>query len=148
MSQQAGLRPWKLWECLSAASLLVFASALVITSERVPVSYQLDLCGIWIVALAFLFRRGWIRLFGPVLFYDLVRTGRRTRNILLRCCYALALLFVLYTVYSEHAGNIEKLRERDYRYLLQGLNPGAVSLEELMAREMAKFAESFFIMFM
>src|SRR5713226_6399773 len=115
MSQQACLRPWKLWESLSAASLLVFATALVTTSERVPVSYQLGLWGIWIIALAFLFRRGWIRLFGPVLFYDLVRTGRRTRNILLRCVYALALLLVLYTVYMEFANTIQMMQTYPYR---------------------------------
>src|SRR5439155_14898766 len=119
--QQSRLRSW-IWEWVEAALLLVLAVALVITSKRVPVSYQLGLWGIWIVVLGFLFRRGWIRLFGPVLFYDLVRTGRRTRNILLRCCYALALLFVLYTVYSEHAGNIENhLRDRN-RYIGAGLD--------------------------
>jgi ABC-type transport system involved in multi-copper enzyme maturation permease subunit len=147
MSQQTGLRRWKLWEGLGAISLLVFAAALVLTSKRLSLSYQLGLWGVWIVVLAFLFRRGWIRLFGPVLFYDLVRTGRRTRNILLRCFYALALLLMLYTVYSEHAANTERLMDKNF-YIRAGLGEVAPSLQQRMAKEMARFAESFFIMFM
>jgi ABC-type transport system involved in multi-copper enzyme maturation permease subunit len=150
MSKQAGLRSLTLWESLGAVSLLVFAATLVLTSKRVPLSYQLGLWGVWIVVLAFLFRGGWIRLFGPVLFYDLVRTGRRTRNILLRCFYALALLLMLYTVYSEHAANVENLLRNGNRVYYSSAGPfeSAVSLQQLMAKEMAKFAESFFIMFM
>lgn len=39
--------------------------------------------------------QGWVNLFGPVLFYDLVRTGRRSRYILFRFIYALILFAVL-----------------------------------------------------
>lgn len=35
------------------------------------------------------------RLFGPVLFYDLMRTARRGRYLVLRCVYAAALLLTL-----------------------------------------------------
>src|SRR5207249_11114697 len=90
---------WKIREWLAIASLLALAGALIFC-KGVPLSYQVVLWGVWLALLAFVFRRGWIRLFGPVLFYDLVRTGRRTRNVLLRCIYALALFLMVYTVYS------------------------------------------------
>jgi ABC-type transport system involved in multi-copper enzyme maturation permease subunit len=93
-------------------------------------------------ALAFLFRQGWIRLFGPVLFYDLVRTGRRSRNILLRCIYATALLFILYTVYLEYAQGIQELVQRAGMFFDYGQR------NQMLAKELAKFAESFFIVFM
>jgi hypothetical protein len=47
------------------------------------------------LGLAYLMRSGLVRLFGPVLFYDLVRNARRTRTYVLRCSYlALLLLFL------------------------------------------------------
>jgi ABC-type transport system involved in multi-copper enzyme maturation permease subunit len=127
---------------IAGASLLVLAGALLLLAKWLPVSYQLGLWGLWIVGLAFLFRQGWIRLFGPVLFYDLVRTGRRTRNILLRCIYALALLFILYTVYLEYSASIQQLLQRAGYFIDFG------ERNQMLAKEMAKFAESFFIMFM
>jgi ABC-type transport system involved in multi-copper enzyme maturation permease subunit len=52
-----------------------------------------------LLAIVFFRRRGFPRLFGPVLVYDLVRTARRGQVIWYRCFYALALLLVLYAVY-------------------------------------------------
>src|SRR5579884_894688 len=40
-------------------------------------------------------------LFGPVLFYDLIRSTRRGRYALLRCLYAAALLLMLFLCYSR-----------------------------------------------
>src|SRR5438874_2023932 len=37
-----------------------------------------------VLALAVLARRGWVRLFGPVLFYEVIRSARRARYILIR----------------------------------------------------------------
>jgi ABC-type transport system involved in multi-copper enzyme maturation permease subunit len=133
---------WKFWERIAATWLIALAGALLLFAKWLPVSYQLGLWGLWIVFLAFVFRQGWIRLFGPVLFYDLVRTGRRTRNILLRCIYALALLFILYTVYLEYAASIQQLLQRAGYFIDFG------ERNQMLAKEMAKFAESFFIMFM
>jgi len=138
MSRNARSIPWKFWEKIGAWSLLAFVAALLLSSKRLPVSYQLGLWGFWIVVVAILFRRGWIRLFGPVLFYDLVRTGRRTRNILLRCLYSLALLLVLYTVYLEFSERVQILERMAY----------SNNVSAQIAQEMGKFAESFFIMFM
>jgi ABC-type transport system involved in multi-copper enzyme maturation permease subunit len=140
MSSHVRTIRWKLSEVIAVGLLVVFAGALIFFAKRLPTSYQLGLWGLWILALAFLFRQGWIRLFGPVLFYDLVRTGRRTRNILLRCIYATALLFILYTVYLEYSNSIQMLQRM-----------GSIDLgqrNQMLSKEMAKFAESFFIMFM
>ena len=46
-------------------------------------------------------RLGHWSLFGPVLFYELVRTGRRGRYIAARIAYASTLLIVLYFVYAS-----------------------------------------------
>src|SRR5262249_15220094 len=51
------------------------------------------------VSALLLLRRGWLTLFGPVLFYDMVRAGRRGRYFLLRCLYAGLLLFILFTTW-------------------------------------------------
>lgn len=56
----------------------------------------------FVLAAAILARKGWIKLFGPVLFYDAIRTGRRSRYIVLRCLYATAILFVLYWTYTSY----------------------------------------------
>src|SRR5690349_7931776 len=62
-------------------------------------SQQVVLWGLGLVVLAVLTRRGWLKLFGPVLFYDLVRTARRSRYILIRSLYALLLTVLLLWVY-------------------------------------------------
>ena len=56
---------------------------------------------------AVLFRRGWLKAFGPILWYDLVRTSRRARTYLVRGAYLLILLSVLWMLYVNewpHAG--------------------------------------------
>src|SRR5438046_2690039 len=40
----------------------------------------------------------WLKLFGPVLFYDMIRAARRGRYFLLRFLYALLLLYILFSV--------------------------------------------------
>src|SRR5262249_38480724 len=55
---------------------------------------QVLLWGFFILAAAILLRRGWLKLFGPVLFYDMVTSARRARYFALRGSYAgLLLLF-------------------------------------------------------
>lgn len=57
---------------------------------------------LWLTLLAgamFLLRGGWLKLFGPVLFYDMVRTGRRTRYFVFRALYVTAMLAILSWVY-------------------------------------------------
>jgi ABC-type transport system involved in multi-copper enzyme maturation permease subunit len=51
------------------------------------------------LVLAVFLRRGWLKLFGPVLFYDLVRSARRSRTFLVRTGYLSILLLVLCWMY-------------------------------------------------
>src|SRR5690242_17379337 len=69
-----------------------------------------------------------VRLFGPVLPYDMVRTARRGRYVLIRCLYAGVLAAILGMVYlswfSERGG------------------------ADLRVTELADFGEQFFFTFM
>ncbi len=73
-------------------------------------------------------RRLWLPLFGPVLFYDLVRSARRGRTSLLRSLYAVALLLMLFLFYASWAGSLWDV------WSVQGVHPNQV----------AAFAEQFF----
>jgi ABC-type transport system involved in multi-copper enzyme maturation permease subunit len=84
---------------------------------------------IWLVALlpAFLVSRlGWLRLFGPVLFYEMVRQGRRARFILLRIVLAVGLALLLASMWISHAGNFAEN---------QGLRRISVADGSVLARE-------------
>lgn len=54
---------------------------------------------VWAVTALVLMRLGQLKLFGPVLFYDMVRSARRSRYFLLRGFYSLVLLLVLFFVW-------------------------------------------------
>jgi len=57
---------------------------------------------VWVLLLALLLlvlRRGWLKLCGPILFYELVRTARRRGLVRARIIYALLLLTVLVTLW-------------------------------------------------
>lgn len=114
-------------ERIGAAVLLAGAAALWWVREQLALSQELLLWGLLIIALAILLRRGWLRLCGPMLFYDLVRVGRRSRYFFLRCLYALLLSLLLGWV-----------------YLIWYLNSDTGRLHP---NEMARFAESFFYTF-
>jgi ABC-type transport system involved in multi-copper enzyme maturation permease subunit len=90
------------------------------------------------LGLAYLLRRGWVRLFGPVLFYDLVRNARRARTYVTRSAYLALLLLFLWAVVGSQVGRPH------YR-------PGGMSTREQaeqIARETAALAESFFYTFL
>ncbi|MBY0524191.1 MAG: ABC transporter permease subunit [Gemmataceae bacterium] len=82
-----------------------------------------------ILLLAALARSGTVRLFGPVLGYDMVRIARRGRYVLLRFLYALVLLGALTSLYVYWSWNLP-----------QG--------QRLSSQEITRFAESFFLTFM
>jgi ABC-type transport system involved in multi-copper enzyme maturation permease subunit len=115
-------------ERLGVTIVLGGAALLVAFGAGRSLAQQAVLWGLLVLALAVLFRRGWLKLFGPVLFYDLVRIGRRTRYILLRSLYAVFLLALLSWIYLIWAVRSE----------------GGT----IRASEMAQFAESFFYTFM
>src|SRR4051794_23147460 len=55
-----------------------------------PLGYQVLLWGLLLVGLVVVGK-----LFGPVLFYDLVRSARRLRFVVVRTLYALLIAFIL-----------------------------------------------------
>src|SRR5208283_1242839 len=67
---------WK--ERLGGALLLGLACALAWFHGRLPVLAQAASWAALVLALAVLMRRGWVKLFGPVLLYDMIRTARRS----------------------------------------------------------------------
>src|ERR1700692_1790952 len=117
-------------ERLGVFALLAAAAATYWFSSRLPRSQQVVLWALLVAGLIVVLRRGWLKLFGPVLFYDLIRLARRDRYALLRCLYALFLLLMLSPVYSGHKSAI--------------LSGGG----RLRASDMASLAESFFSVFM
>lgn len=80
---------------LSLALIAAAATALWWFAGELTLATQALLWGGLLATLAFLSRQGWLRLFGPVLFYDLVRIGRRGRFFFLRCLYGVILFAVL-----------------------------------------------------
>jgi ABC-type transport system involved in multi-copper enzyme maturation permease subunit len=72
------------------------------------------------------------RAFGPVLFYDLVRSTRRGRYAALRCVYAVALFVLLFLFYSRWTNTILDV----------------LSVESIDRSRAAQFAEEFFHGFM
>src|SRR5207249_11661599 len=119
------------WEDRVALGLLG-AAALGLWSfgGNLSLSAQVFLWGGLLLTLAVLLRQGWLKLFGPVLFYDLVRTGRRSRYIHLRFLYALILWGVL--VWMDYAWSLRP----DWQ---QSMNP---------ILRTARLAEQYFSTFM
>src|SRR5262249_5376530 len=103
---------------------------------------QMALYALLLVGLAVLLRRGWSQLFGPVLFYDLVRLGRRSRFFLIRCLYAAALLLILSRAYNQFLESLNPWALRGYNSYYGG--PRTI----LQAAEAARLAEHFFYTFM
>jgi ABC-type transport system involved in multi-copper enzyme maturation permease subunit len=92
---------------------------------------QVALWGVLLIVGAYLGRRGWLTLFGPVLFYDLVRSARQSRTFLLRGTYAFALLVVLFLVYSDHINHDDLFGEA-----------------HVDTQELTRFASGFFLTFL
>jgi ABC-type transport system involved in multi-copper enzyme maturation permease subunit len=86
-----------------AALLAVLAGACVLWSlagSWLSASFQVLLWVIWVGMLVVVWRWSGRSLFGPVLFYDMVRMGRRKRYVLLRTLYAVFLFLLVFWVYN------------------------------------------------
>ncbi|HMF14590.1 MAG TPA: hypothetical protein VKE94_19880, partial [Gemmataceae bacterium] len=68
-------------------TLAAVAAGVFLLPDRQPVLHVLY-WGCVLTAAAVLLRRGWLRLFGPVLFFDLLCLARRFRYFLARISYA------------------------------------------------------------
>lgn len=67
--------------------------------RSLPLIWQAGLAGAWAVGLVGYTGLRRIRIFGPVCYYDLMRTGRQGRYVWLRSGYTIGLLLILYWVY-------------------------------------------------
>ena len=67
-------------ERLGVLALLAGAVLLWRYAGGLALGQKLVLGVAWLAALAFVLRRGWLKLFGPVLFYDMVRVSRRSTS--------------------------------------------------------------------
>jgi ABC-type transport system involved in multi-copper enzyme maturation permease subunit len=114
-------------ERLSVAFLIFTAAGIAWLGLHIQLAHAALAWGLWVIAAAVLLRRGWLHLVGPMLFFDLLRLTRRKRYFILRCLYAFALMFFLCSQFLS---------------LMVGRTGGITS------REMATFAEQFFLTFM
>jgi ABC-type transport system involved in multi-copper enzyme maturation permease subunit len=126
----AAVRQWLEWAGLAA--VIAAGALLVVYSGDLTLRQQVGGWSLLVALLAYLFRRGWIRLFGPVLFYDVVRNSRRARTFVTRCGYLLLLLVFLWSVVGSQI-------ERDTHLSTEGTADPS---------KLAALAESFFVTFM
>lgn len=116
-----------------AAALAWYGNALV----------QWQRVGAWIalglLSVAVIYRLVGGSLFGPILFYDLIRSARRGRHVFFRCLYLAALLSMLFLLYVNFFGS---------RYVTNRFGGDAVEGswmgQRLSPNEMAEFANKFF----
>jgi len=83
---------------------------------------QVILVGLWIIGLGLLLRQFILSLFGPVLAYDMLRVGRRSRQIWFRLAYAILLAFLftwIYFVWVSFRGPGQTVRPKDLSKLAE-----------------------------
>jgi len=129
---------WVDWqERLIGLGLFLIALILVLLTATVLTFWPATfLWGVFAILVGLASWQGWYKLFGPVLFYDMVRTARRSRYMILRLLYGGFLLFVLCYLYL-------------IMWVAANFNLNAQQVNEgMQRREMAMLAESFFGFFM
>ncbi|HEV2949877.1 MAG TPA: hypothetical protein VGX70_21040 [Gemmataceae bacterium] len=118
--------------------ILVLTCALALwwfAAELSPLA-QILLWAVLLLITGYLLRRSWVQLFGPMLFFEIMRAGRRPRHIIFRIVYAMLLLVILFFAYSYWFLD----RRESTWMLIQGVS--------LRARDVADFTASFFFVFM
>ncbi len=84
---------------LAVAASLV---GLVIGSRWLPLVWHVGVWAALLIAAVILQACGVVKLFGPVLFYDMVRLARRGRYMVLRMLYGGIILFVMFSFWLEN----------------------------------------------
>lgn len=90
-------------ERLVLLAFLLAGAGLIYFSTQASLWQTAIAWAVYVVALAIGTRQGWLQLFGPVLFYDMVRTARQNRYVLMRLFYASVLLSILFIMYLSTA---------------------------------------------
>jgi ABC-type transport system involved in multi-copper enzyme maturation permease subunit len=136
MSPSAAARPRRLWRAVAIIGLLFLGPPAVVwafAGWSEPFTFVLLL--LLVGAATAVVRPFLPPLFGPILFYDLVSTARRGRQVIVRCAYIAALLVMLFLLYAEWFG-----RGGDLISLL--------STERIDRNQVTAFNDSFFQKFM
>lgn len=108
--------------------------------QRLSLPVKLAGSGLLGLGLIWWIRQGIRTLFGPVLFYDLLRMSRKGRYFTMRSFYIAVLLLVLFPVYEEFRQHLEHMRMIYFA--------DARTFKNIVAAEAAKLGEWFFSAFM
>jgi ABC-type transport system involved in multi-copper enzyme maturation permease subunit len=84
-----------------ALALLAGVGLLLWYGNHLSTTAQVAAVAALLLSAAVFLRRGWLKLFGPVLFYDMIRAARRGRYFLMRFLYAAVLFFVLLSAFAN-----------------------------------------------
>jgi ABC-type transport system involved in multi-copper enzyme maturation permease subunit len=87
-------------ERIALVFVVAGAIALLLAPASLSPGVLLALWTLLLLVSAIMLRRGWLKMFGPVLFYDLIRTSRRTRHAVLRSLYVILLAVVIGWLYA------------------------------------------------
>jgi ABC-type transport system involved in multi-copper enzyme maturation permease subunit len=104
LQHESFFRPEKLLQQIPLGLFIAGVVLAIVLSRNVAFWKKLLIWAPLVPAFGYLLRRGSIKLFGPVLFYDLVRSGRRGRFVLVRFLYcsmlflALCWIFFIFTM--------------------------------------------------
>src|SRR5207302_771768 len=144
-STAAHLSPWagvkQIWvEIVTGLVLAIGVGLSWRFRNDLSVSQHLLAGALLLPVLVLFIRRLWIALFGPVLFYDLIRVSRRSQYIWLRCLYAAALLVLLYWQYSEWSSS--------WLMIVRRWRGVPLPQAQMLGRALPEFAERFFNLFM
>src|SRR6516162_2316452 len=91
---------WPSWhERLTLTLFLSMAVGLGLLSVWMQLWQSVVLWAVFFLAVTVCSRQGWLQLFGPVLFYDMVRTARRSRYVIMRLLYVSLLLTILCIIF-------------------------------------------------
>lgn len=86
---------------LAAAAWLAVGGAAWYAADGLGLPGQVVLAGLWVAGLALLFRHFVASLFGPVLAYDVLRTGRKKWPVYARVGYAVVLAVIFGFTYAS-----------------------------------------------
>src|SRR5713226_7393008 len=81
-----------------ALALFLWAVCLVWFHPGLSLPFECVGWACLLLTLAITVRRGWLRFFGPIFFYDIIKTSRRSNFALLRGVYAGTLLTMMFLV--------------------------------------------------
>src|SRR5581483_6898168 len=92
-------------ERFSAAFLLAAALSIVWFRGRLSLPQEAVAWGLLVFITAIVLRRGWFRLSGPLLFYELLRIARRRRHFVARALFPVPVAILVWWVYFWMATN-------------------------------------------